>query len=46
MGRLHLDKHGVPFDLITIGVWTAAMKYLSVLSRLINQGDYVQWEKD
>jgi hypothetical protein len=46
MRRLHFDKHGVLFNLITIHVWTTAMKYLSVLSHLNSQGDYVQWEED
>jgi hypothetical protein len=46
MRRLHFDKHGVLFDLITIHVWTTAMKYLSVLSHLNSQGDYIQWEED
>jgi hypothetical protein len=46
MRRLHFDKHGVLFNLIIIHVWTTAMKYLSVLSRLNSQGNYIQVEED
>jgi len=46
MRRLHFDNYGVLFNLITFHVWTTAMKYLSVLSNLNSQGDYIQWEED
>jgi hypothetical protein len=45
MGRLHFDKHG-PSTLSQFMWGTAATKYLSVLSRLNNQGGYIQWEEE